>query len=178
MKITKETESYNHRRYGKPWITKVDFNESAKTNVFDFGNWTGDHYNGGTGVLSIEGIPGEIIAIGQQDFREPQNSALEFYIVNPDCRLESIGDKSAAYKYYLGKQSIQKKEFTVILLYPEGYNDAGEPETYTEYAECDTPKEAIDIVRQKASDANNDDIEPDDFALIGVIEGRLSVSGE
>jgi hypothetical protein len=100
MQITQNTQGYNHRRYGKPWIAKVNFNGSAKGD-FAFGNWTGDHYNGGEGVLSIDANPGDIVATGQKDFRQPKNSAPDFFVVNPTGELAAIGDKGAAYRYYL-----------------------------------------------------------------------------
>jgi len=106
MEITINTSSYNQRRYSKPWIAKVDF--STPKGDFSFGDWTGDHYNGGEGVLSIEASPGDIIAQGQKDFRQPKNSAPEFYVVEMGAQnagrgsnLAAIGDKGEAYKYYL-----------------------------------------------------------------------------
>ena len=78
MKITIETNTYNHRRYGKPWIAVVDFAGNAKGD-FAWGDWTGDHFNGGAGVLSIVANPGDIIARGQKDNRQPRNSAPAFF---------------------------------------------------------------------------------------------------
>ena len=99
MEITVETSSYNHRRFSKPWIARVDF--STPKGDFSWGDWTGDHYNGGEGVLSISANPGDIVAKGQKDHRQPKNSAPDFYIVMPDGRLDPLGDKGAAYKYFL-----------------------------------------------------------------------------
>jgi len=76
---------------------------------------------------------------------------------------------------WIGKE--KQTGFTVILLYPGCYNDAGESETYTEYAECDTSKEAIDIVKQKASNENGGHVRSYEFVVIGVIEGRHVVNG-
>lgn len=100
MKIIKETDSYNARRYGRPWIARVVFSQSAK-GEFVWGDWTGDHYNGGEGILSIEANLGDIIAIGQKDHRNSKRSAPDFYVVMAAGELEEIGDKGAAYKYYL-----------------------------------------------------------------------------
>lgn len=103
MRITQETSSYNHRRMGRPWIAKVDFSETTKGN-FIWGSWTGDHYNGGEGVLSIDTHIGDIVAMGQKDNRQPRNSAPDFYevVAGPNgAELLKIGDKGAAYKYYL-----------------------------------------------------------------------------
>ena len=99
MEIRIETSSYNQRRYSKPWIAKVDF--STPKGDFSWGDWTGDHYNGGEGILTIDADPGDIIAHGQKDFRQPKNSAPDFEIVEPDGSLTYLGDKGDAYKHYL-----------------------------------------------------------------------------
>ena len=102
MKITVKTIGYNQRRCGKPWIAKVNF-ESPKGD-FAWGDWTGDHYNGGAGTLTINANPGDIIARGQKDFRNKRNSAPDFYVVSGDGSLEEIGDKGAAYNFFLEKK--------------------------------------------------------------------------
>lgn len=105
MQITIETESYNERRYSKPWIAKVNFSESVKGN-FSWGDWAGDHYNGSNGVLSINVNPGDIVATGQKDFRKSRNSTPEFYVVNSNGELDRLGNKGDAYKYYLENKDI------------------------------------------------------------------------
>jgi hypothetical protein len=99
MIITAETSSYNSRRMGKPWIATVDF--TTPKGEFSWGDWTGDHYNGGEGVLSIDAAPGSIIAIGQKDNRQPRNSAPVFYVATAAGDLDLLGDKGDAYKHYL-----------------------------------------------------------------------------
>jgi len=109
MEIRIETASYNERRYGKPWIAKVDFSKSSK-GEYVWGDWTGDHRNGGAGMLTITVEPGDIIAQGQKDNRQPRNSSPDFYVVMPNGTLASIGDTGAAYKYYLAHRPGSKKE--------------------------------------------------------------------
>ena len=104
MNITKETSSYNERRYGRPWIAKVDFSKNGGKPDYQWGDWAGDHYNGGEGILSIDADPGDIIADGQKDNRQHKNSAPTFYVVTPDGGLECLGDKGDAYKYYLANK--------------------------------------------------------------------------
>ena len=101
--IEKNTASYNHRRMGKPLIAKVDF--ATPRGEFVFGDWTGDAYNGGEGVLTLIANSGDIIAKGQKDNRQPKNSAPSFFIVTADGKLDSLGDKGDAYKHYLAHKS-------------------------------------------------------------------------
>jgi len=113
MKITVETDSYNERRYGKPWVAKVDFS-NAKGD-FSFGDWTGDHCTGGEGILSLDTNPGDIVATGQKDNRKPRNSAPIFFVVLHDGSLENIGNKGEAYKFYLeNKESAPDKDALLI----------------------------------------------------------------
>ena len=102
--IRMETESYNEKRYGKPWIAKIDFSKNSKGDYI-WGTWTGDHYNGGAGVLEIEANPGDIIAVGQKDFKKPRNSAPLFYVANLNGTMDYIGNKGDAYKYYIENKS-------------------------------------------------------------------------
>jgi len=119
MEKSIETDSYNQRRMGRPWIAKVNF--ANPKGEFTFGDWTGDQYNGGAGVLSITADSGDIIAQGQKDNRQPRNSAPKFFTVAPNGTLEAIGDKGAAYKYYLEHKAAApdldalRKERTTLL---------------------------------------------------------------
>ena len=93
MKILRNTSPYNERRYGKPWIARVDF--SADVNgKFNWGGWLGQP--GENGELSLDAQPGDIVATGQKDFRQPRNSAPKWYIVGADGRLLSCTTKIGA----------------------------------------------------------------------------------
>jgi len=96
MEITKETDSYNERRYGKPWIAVVDYSNSRK-GEFSFGDWQGRP--GMAGELYITCEPGDIIAVGQKDFRKPRNSAPKYHQVNESGELIYISNNPVdAYK--------------------------------------------------------------------------------
>jgi hypothetical protein len=96
MKYTEETRSYNERRYGKPWIARVTFDNDAKAN-FHFGAWIGDV--GAVGLLQLEVNPGDIVAKGKKDNRNPSYSAPKYYIVQTDGTLSAV-NKSEAYQHY------------------------------------------------------------------------------
>ena len=88
MNIQIETESYNERRYGKPWIAKVDFSDNEKGN-FVWGNWVGDP--GDSGLLIVDADPGDVVARGQKDNsgKRNNNSAPRWAIVNEAGELVS-----------------------------------------------------------------------------------------
>lgn len=108
MEITHETSAYNERRYGKPWIAKVGFTNPKGD--FVFGDWVGDSRNGGAGMLLIDAKPGEIIAIGQKDNRQPRNSSPDFYSVTLDGNLAPIGDKGNTYKWWKSRPVSDNRE--------------------------------------------------------------------
>jgi hypothetical protein len=111
-KITIETESYNERRYGKPWIAIVDFSEDKK-GEFVFGDWIGTV--GYSGTLEIEAEVGTIIAQGQKDNRKPANSAPEFFIVKPTGELESLGhNKNEAYKAFRNQTELTDTDKLIL----------------------------------------------------------------
>lgn len=87
MLITKATQSYNERRYGKPWIAKVIITPAKPAGEFIWGTWIGDHRNGGEGELSLEVEVGDIVAMGQKDFRNPRKSTPRYSVVANDGNL-------------------------------------------------------------------------------------------
>lgn len=100
MRFEKETSVYNEKRYGKPWIARVKFDDTEIK--YDFGKWIGVH--GGEGLLVIDIEPGEIIAIGQRDFRG-KNTSNKMYVVSENGDLESIY-KTEAYKHFQSLKSV------------------------------------------------------------------------
>lgn len=115
MKIEIETSSYNHRRYGKPWIAIVDFTDTK--GEFKFGDWVGSH--GDSGMLMIKAEPGTIIASGQKDFRQPKNSAPDWYVVvesggnsRHTDKLQKLDDKVSAFKLWREKALVHTSQPT------------------------------------------------------------------
>lgn len=90
MKIIVNTSSYNDRRYGRPWIARVDFTTDPK-GEFVWGVWLGQP--GEPGELIVEASPGDVVAKGQKDLRKPRNSAPDWYIVDTDGNLVRCGTK-------------------------------------------------------------------------------------
>ena len=96
MEIRIETGSYNERRYGKPWIARVNFNKNTQGD-FSWGDFLGGA--GDEGMLIIAVNPGDIVAQGQKDNRGG-NTAVTYSRVTADGRLDALRNKSDAYKYF------------------------------------------------------------------------------
>ncbi len=94
MKITEKTDSYNERRYGKPWIAKVDFSKNP-LGEFQFGNFIGEP--GRAGILEINAEPGDVLAYGQKDNRSSRYSAPNYYLVGEGCVQTKLAGKAEAY---------------------------------------------------------------------------------
>jgi hypothetical protein len=92
MQLTKDTTSYNERRYGKPWIARVNFKQNVKGD-FAWGEWCGQAGNSGTLYLECE--PGDVVAMGQKDFRHQKYSAANYYIVEQDGSLRPVSKPDA-----------------------------------------------------------------------------------
>jgi hypothetical protein len=94
MKIEINTDSYNEKRYGKPWLAKVIFIDTQTE--FKFGNWIGDA--GCSGRLVLDNVcEGDIIARGQKDNRG-KNNDIYYYIVKNGLLEKS--SKLLAYDFY------------------------------------------------------------------------------
>lgn len=104
-KIEIATDSYNDRRYGKPWIAIVDFSANAQGD-YVWGDFVGRP--GDAGLLVLEATPGDIIAKGQRDNRKPSNSTTQFYQLQTDGTLGPEITKAEAYK--LAKDGIQARD--------------------------------------------------------------------
>ena len=96
--ITVDTSSYNARRYGKPWIAKVDFSSNPKGD-FAWGSWVGtvNGGNGSVGTLVIDAQDGDIVAKGQKDFRG-RGTECDYYQVRDGQLAHLVGGKAEAYK--------------------------------------------------------------------------------
>lgn len=117
MEITRNTESYNQRRYGKPWIARVDFSTNNKGD-FHWGDFIGDYRNGSAGVLVVYAEPKDLVVVGQKDNRKLSSSTSDYYVVQEDGSLELLGDKGKAFKYFLdnkGEPVIQSSMLEPLL---------------------------------------------------------------
>lgn len=95
MKISINTESYNERRYGKPYIAVMDFSEDHQGKPL-WGEWIGTA--GYSGVLEVWAKVGDIVMQGQKDNRG-RNGTPRYYQVLDDLSLKELGhNKADAYK--------------------------------------------------------------------------------
>jgi hypothetical protein len=83
MKIEIATASYNDRRYGKPYIAKMDFTTAKGEPTW--GNWVGAA--GEAGLLILDNVEaGDVIMRGQRDTRNMKNSAPDYYILDAELK--------------------------------------------------------------------------------------------
>jgi len=79
MQYIIETDSYNERRYGKPWLARVG---KSLTKDFEFILWNGRP--GLAGDFRFSAQPGEILAKGQKDNRKGRGGVDMYLILLPD----------------------------------------------------------------------------------------------
>jgi hypothetical protein len=80
MTYTYDFGYYNARRYSKPWIARICAWPIGQRPTLEFGSYIGND-NGGTVEISAE--PGDVIRIGQRDYRG--NGSMDVWtIANPD----------------------------------------------------------------------------------------------
>lgn len=103
MKITINTDSYNHRRFGRPYIAVVDFKTNPKGNC-SWGDWVGQQ--GDAGILVIEANPKDVIMKGQKDFRG-RGSHPEYGMVEEDGSIEWCETKAEAYALALALEKVK-----------------------------------------------------------------------
>jgi hypothetical protein len=94
---TRETDSYNERRHSAPWIARVDFSSGSK-GEYSFGESSGKW--GSAGTLSVACAPGDFIAWGQKDLRNPAKSDHNLLRMRADGSMESFDSKAAAYSAF------------------------------------------------------------------------------
>ena len=90
MNYTDKTESYNERRYGKPWMAVIT---TSTTKDFSFIDWEGRP--GRRGEFSFFAEPGTIVAYGQKDLRKGRGGVDGYQICMPDGWMPTITDATA-----------------------------------------------------------------------------------
>tara|TARA_R110000796_G_scaffold23697_3_gene67771 strand:+ start:188 stop:508 length:321 start_codon:yes stop_codon:yes gene_type:complete len=106
MKIEIQTNSYNERRYGRPYIAKILFDDHKGSPAW--GSWVGDPRNGSEGLLILDCDVNDIVMTGQKDSRNARNSAPTYHVVKEGGALQEVS-KVEAYRLYKDiKTEIQK----------------------------------------------------------------------
>jgi hypothetical protein len=89
MKLSIYTTSYNERRYGKPYVGKLNADDGK---VDSWGTWIGTA--GREGMLEIDVAPGDVIIEGQKDNRG-NNGTPNYGVVLSDGTIEYMGKAEA-----------------------------------------------------------------------------------
>lgn len=94
MIVSKAFGSYNPRRYGKPWGTRITFQGVKPVYSFD-GHWDGE-------AVLIEAEPCSVVAFGQKDMRKGYGEN-KWFIVSADGELHPCTEAQAR-KYLMQPQ--------------------------------------------------------------------------
>jgi len=78
MEVRVDYNSYNSRRFSKPWISKVVYWQEGGKPQIVFGSYIGDDMGG---YVSISAEIGDIIRHGQKDNRQPKNNIYDWFMV-------------------------------------------------------------------------------------------------
>lgn len=92
-----EYDCYNARRHSRPWGAIITFADNGKPQ-YDFeAAWYDGSDRGGNVIITCK--PGDIIATGQKDNRNPKYTRNNWYLVNPDHSLTPISGADALEQY-------------------------------------------------------------------------------
>jgi hypothetical protein len=92
MTISVRFESYNNKRYGRPWIAKVISWPVGSRATLDWGTFLGDSNGGEAEVIAR---PGDVVRYGQKD-NKGYNSSAFWCIVQADGSLTVCTEPEAA----------------------------------------------------------------------------------
>jgi hypothetical protein len=87
--------AYNPRRYSAPWCARVTGTKARGELVYEFCDSTARH--GSSGMLRAPCKPGEIVAWGQKDMRNPSRSDHVLLVMGDDGGMTEI-DRTEAFK--------------------------------------------------------------------------------
>ena len=85
-------DSYNFRRYSRPWIARVIAWPVGKQPQLLFGTYVGDEEGGEVEIIAY---PGNIIRYGHRDGRRPDKSLNEWGVVEDDYSVRGIKQTEA-----------------------------------------------------------------------------------
>lgn len=87
IRAYKHFNSYNEKRYSKPWIALIIEWDTGKKPVMQFGEYVGEH--GYEGEVEILASIGSVVRYGRKDYRG-NNTINQFAVVNKDGTLTDI----------------------------------------------------------------------------------------
>lgn len=94
MQINIQFNSYNPRRYSKPWIAKVTNWEIGKKADLEWGRWLGTPGSGG--LTEIEANEGDIVRWGQKDNRQGTGTRAYWGVVQKDASIDRSTESQCA----------------------------------------------------------------------------------
>jgi hypothetical protein len=106
MTIQIETPEYDPTKKGKPWIARVTF--ETTTGTLHWGTFIGN--SGEAGIVTIDVLPGDIVARGQKVWDNPIEGAATFYRATADATLERFENRKEAWEYWHEQRTVRIPE--------------------------------------------------------------------
>ena len=103
MRITVGWDSFNGRRYSRPWIARVTAWPVGSRPAISWGNYLG---NDSGGELEIEAAPGDVLRYGQKDGRG--NGTINRYaiVLNDGTKLKVSEPNASRYYHATDKAAV------------------------------------------------------------------------
>lgn len=106
MLITIETENYDERRHGRPWLLRITAwcTDQVWPADSEGGTWINDS-PGRPGRLELEAQPGDLLRHGQRDNHCPGRSLEAWCVVKSNGTLHELIDRGTALDYWRSHKS-------------------------------------------------------------------------
>jgi hypothetical protein len=101
MRVAIQFDSYNERRYSRPWIARVTAWPVGGRPALAFGAYVGPH--GGAGEAEISARAGDIVRWGQKDGRSGNGTRAYWGVVEQDGSVTKVTEAEAR-KHIRGQQ--------------------------------------------------------------------------
>lgn len=105
IRVTIEWDSYNFRRYSKPWISRVVAWNGSEKPELEWGQFLGTAEDGG--VTEVYARVGDIVRWGQKDYRKVYGSVNKYGIVREDGEVEDVTPGNAKKHWIESRTEVQ-----------------------------------------------------------------------
>jgi hypothetical protein len=109
MRITISWDSFNGRRYSRPWVARITAWPVGSRPAISWGNYLG---NDSGGELEIEAAPGDVLRYGQKD-RRGNGTINRYAIVLEDGSRLKVSEPNASRYYHAADKAATLRELII-----------------------------------------------------------------